>query len=83
LQARNFAAMAQNLPRVIEVGEGMHAVEILDYGTFMAHEHWSTRQAIFPKGWLSNIISFEVKVLSNGFHLKSKKLSTVYNITSS
>jgi C5HC2 zinc finger len=50
----NMPAQAHNLPRLVKVGEeGIYTIEILEYGTIMPHEFWSTRTEIFPKGsWL-------------------------------
>lgn len=50
--SNGIPAQPHNLPRFVKIGmERM--VEVVEYGTIMPHELWSTKKAIFPKGsWL-------------------------------
>ncbi|KAF3335868.1 putative lysine-specific demethylase JMJ16 [Carex littledalei] len=52
--SNDIPAQPRNLPRFVEVGKE-RTVEVVEYGTIMPHELWSTRQAIFPKGFRSRV----------------------------
>ncbi|KAJ4802663.1 Transcription factor jumonji (jmj) family protein / zinc finger (C5HC2 type) family protein [Rhynchospora pubera] len=59
-QSDDMHAERHSLPRVVDVGQGSYTVEILEYGTIMPLELWSTRQAIFPKGFRSRVSYWSV-----------------------